>query len=565
MPQNKFRAQCKPGGGFGENPWQNHTIEYITTLSRIEKAAAAGCNWCSMILLTASSDDDLYGSFAPSLQAGELRIELSTLNPPFPYTPVGHNLARIMINSKSADATIFTDDESIIGDIVTARHLDTQVNSLRAYQQIRTWLRECVQHKKCGPVQPSLLPTRVIEVSPGEHPEYPRLYAAKGAVGYYAALSYCWGADQKGLTTLHNLDSRFQHLDTSALSQTIQDAITCTKNMGMKYLWINALCIIQDSVDDKVFELASMGRIYQNASIAIVAASASSANQGFLEDREPPKPSFQIPFWAPGGRLSSVSMRQNDDYEHNDEPINQRAWTLQEQLLSSRLLIYSSHTLQYHCQEHTVILGNSINIVPSVDSSLKVLTETIPWQFRRSNSILDNPNFQDVGRAWAQIVGIYSKRKLSYVEDRLPALGGVDIISFDIVLENQALPFGRVKYGFLKLKAFVRRGYFDARRSFNWYPLASHTDNAASDAEIDQTIVKLDDSTSEERDVLCLAIARRDIKGDQDIVVVEIDGLLISPLLPPVGAQGEYRRVGRFCYMLEKHFKGFTREIITLV
>ncbi len=111
----------------------------------------------------------------------------------------------------------------------------------------------------------------------------------------YAVLSYCWGAWQNGLTAM-SLHDRLQRLDTSALSQTLRDVITTTRKIGMKYLWIDALCIIQDSMDDEVIELASMCRTYQEASVTIIVASASSANEGFLEDRGLPKPSVQIPF-----------------------------------------------------------------------------------------------------------------------------------------------------------------------------------------------------------------------------------------------------------------------------
>ncbi|PQE18109.1 heterokaryon incompatibility protein [Rutstroemia sp. NJR-2017a BVV2] len=635
---DEFRTLCKP-----IRDYDHDGPTYITTVSNIEKAAAAGCTWCSAILPkvnTGLAYSSYYQESAPgaSLPPGQLRIGLLALKTDerfAPFTPAGNNVALISVNSWSVQAAIFTTHDSMVGEIVTARNLDNQVNSFQASQQICTWLRECGQHEKCGSIQPSLLPTRVIEVSPEEHPEYPRLYTANGTVGYYAALSYCWGADQKGLTTLHNVNSRFKQLDTSALSQTIQDAITVTKRMDIKYLWIDAICIIQDSMDDKLSELASMGETYQNSSITIVAASASSANQGFLENREPPKPSFQIPFWAPSGKLSSVSLRLDAGYNHNDEPINKRAWTLQEQLLSPRLLIYSSHTLQYHCQEHTVNLGNSLNLANIQATSLKTLRESIPWQLRRSsNSISNFSDLQAIGRAWAQIVGIYSQRLLSYGEDKLPALGavaalfsaqanmkylaglwsggllprlllwqvllnkdyvpsalymapswswasletpveypqvlslmvyqwhGINIISVDIVLENEALPFSRVTDGFLKLEGFVRWGLFDTELSFRWYPSASHSDDTTLNAG---AIAELDDRTSYGMDVLCLAIARRTYGVTQGAPEAVIDGLLISPLLPPVGSTGKYRRVGILIGLQEKDFKGFTREIITLV
>jgi hypothetical protein len=90
-----------------------------------------------------------------------------------------------------------------------------------------------------------------------------------------------------------------------------------------------------------------MCRIYQQATVTIVAASATSASQGFLEDRNPPEPAVQIPFWTPDDTLTSVYLRAEKLYDDEEEPINSRAWTLQEQLLSPRLLIYATHTLQY--------------------------------------------------------------------------------------------------------------------------------------------------------------------------------------------------------------------------
>jgi hypothetical protein len=66
------------------------------------------------------------------------------------------------------------------------------------------------------------------------------------------------------------------------LPQTIQDAIEVTRGMRMKYLWVDALCIVQDSEEDKVRNLSVMHLTYQNSLLTIVAARASSAEHGFL-------------------------------------------------------------------------------------------------------------------------------------------------------------------------------------------------------------------------------------------------------------------------------------------
>jgi hypothetical protein len=90
-----------------------------------------------------------------------------------------------------------------------------------------------------------------------------------------------------------------------------------------------------------------MCKIYQQALITIVAANAADANQGFLAQRATPQPSTKVPFWSQDGRIGIVSLRPEGWYNDKSEPVNTRAWTLQERLLSPRLLIYATHTLQY--------------------------------------------------------------------------------------------------------------------------------------------------------------------------------------------------------------------------
>jgi hypothetical protein len=609
-----FRDLCRP---FGEDS-QLEGLEYTTTLAHVEEAAAGGCTWCRLILDGANSELDS----RPLLDV-EMNISLASFGyRDENFTPAGKNRALILINGRPLHPTLFATNNDMVAEIVTARELDNEVNTARAAKQIHAWLTQCDQHEKCGPIKPFLLPSRVIEVSPEVHPKFPRLFETKGAVDYYAALSYCWGPNQTGLTKINNIDSRFQRLDMSTLSRSIQDAIITTRKIGIKYLWIDALCIIQDSIDDKVIELASMCRTYQNATVTIVAASANSANQGFLEDRYPPKPSTQIPFWSPDGKLSSVSLRLEDRYDDEREPINTRAWTLQEQLLSPRLLIYATHTLQYHCQQYTVNLGNSINIPAGS------ITRRLP---RFSDSPSNNLNVQDIGRVWGDIITMYSQRHLSYLEDKLTALAGiaeafsskantkylaglwsggslprlllwrvlqpknyapislytapswswasinspvfyshfhkpytyewygVEVITCEIALDNAVLPFGRVRSGYLKLVAYIRNGFVDGPRSLKWSLSASSKENASLDSTLS---AELDDASSGERDVICLAIARRTFERTRgDAIEPVIDGLVICPN----GDQGTYRRVGCFSGLKEKEFKGFSHETVTLV
>jgi hypothetical protein len=98
----------------------------------------------------------------------------------------------------------------------------------------------------------------------------------------YIALSYVWGRGRTLRTTTDTFDDHLSCIEMQALPQTIQDAVHVTRQLCVKFLWVDALCIIQDSERDKVHELARMHRYYRNALVVISAAGAANADEGFL-------------------------------------------------------------------------------------------------------------------------------------------------------------------------------------------------------------------------------------------------------------------------------------------
>lgn len=75
-----------------------------------------------------------------------------------------------------------------------------------------------------------------------------------------------------------------QELPIEALSKSIRDAIVITCDLGFRYLWVGALCIVQDDVDDKISEINNMGLVYRKATLTIAVAYSDSASEGFLTD-----------------------------------------------------------------------------------------------------------------------------------------------------------------------------------------------------------------------------------------------------------------------------------------
>jgi Heterokaryon incompatibility protein (HET) len=111
---------------------------------------------------------------------------------------------------------------------------------------VRPWIRDCVNyHDRCKSVLPRVLPTRVLDVSTGGT-NHVRLVEAQGT-GFYTALSHCWGKpDDLFTTTKVTLKQRLTGISLEELPRTFLDAVLITQRLGVQYLWIDSLCIVQD-------------------------------------------------------------------------------------------------------------------------------------------------------------------------------------------------------------------------------------------------------------------------------------------------------------------------------
>lgn len=408
-----FRELC-------QNVGSENIVDYTIDKDCSRTSASKGCKWCALILqLDEQSAEVVPPESRKSSSKHQVMLSAGIFHETF--TPVGNNRFKLWVNGVSDYLTAFTSVGNAASDIVTARPLRNDVGSDQAFQEIGKWLKRCAIHPKCGPPSESRLPTRVIEVSSAHSPRSPRLLSTKGLHGKYAALSYCWGANQLGVTTEANLDCRLLALDVKALSKTVQEAIVATQRIGLRYLWVDAICIIQDSEEDKATEIQQMCDIFQKAYVTIVAANAADSNQGFLQERPPPSPSVEIPFWSADGHLGSVWMRPEGWYDDDSEPVNTRGWTLQERLLSPRLVIFASHTIQFQCQQATVNLGDSLHI-PAGLGSWRLPSVLIGLS---QNTKAEEFTSEAAIEAWKDIITLYSQRDLSYDDDKLVALAAL--------------------------------------------------------------------------------------------------------------------------------------------
>ena len=225
-----------------------------------------------------------------------------------------------------------------------------------SYSLSKECIEDCAQNHTCQSTKKPRLPSRVVDC---KDPQNPKLCAGSGQKAHFAALSYVWGQAQPHSTYSTNIESYFSRIDVGVLPQTIVDAIKATHHLGLRYLWTDTLCIIQDSQDDKNNELPEMCNIYKNAYVTIIAACSKKAGDGFLHNRKNPV-STPLPFWLPSGELGTIHVREQERAPQN-EPVNQRAWCFQERVLASRALIYASHTLQFQCGRGIKNVGGGNN------------------------------------------------------------------------------------------------------------------------------------------------------------------------------------------------------------
>ena len=422
--------------------WAQETSDfcYTITWTQIVQSAKTGCNWCAFLASTLPPPDTPQwpSNWTPTT---DLLVMLEEAYLVEDCSPQGLNLCQIDFCSEGSsrdwhiELDLFVDDTDTSAEIVTARPLQSKLDSAEAYSQIKQWLDQCKHHVDCGEMQMyANLPSRVIEVAPAGSLGVPRLRDTTGMKGLYLTLSYCWGGDQSYVLTTKNLDVLMTRLEVKMLPRTIFDAIEVTKALGFEYLWVDALCIMQDSADatardDMNLELTNMDQIYKNATMTIAAACVSSVKDGFLKDRPGSRQrQFDVPCRLGPKHFFVVHTQEHIMYDDKSEPINKRAWTFQEQLLSPRLLIYASHTLQWRCRTLTCNLGGSYHspspsAAPRLPSVQKLLLHDSQQKQDGRQPGPDVPH--SALQHWLRLVTSYSLRKSSLPSDKLPALSAL--------------------------------------------------------------------------------------------------------------------------------------------
>lgn len=135
-------------------------------------------------------------------------------------------------------------------------------------------------------------PTRLLFIADCEDAQNSsvRLIETHGASHSYATLSYCWGAtNSEWLCTKQNVDQYLLGINREIIPATLRDSIVITASLGIPYIWIDALCIIQDDTSDWATESAKMGGIYHGSLVTIAAAESSDSHGGCFNTTSRPR------------------------------------------------------------------------------------------------------------------------------------------------------------------------------------------------------------------------------------------------------------------------------------
>lgn len=295
------------------------------------------------------------------------------------------------------------------------------------------------------------MPTRLLDIIDYQKTGKVRLVTTYGIPGisgeHYVALSHCWGKKEFWVMGQHNKEQFEDGVSVKKLCRNFRNAVYVTSKLGLRYIWIDSLCIIQGSEQDWNAEAPLMNQVYTNAFITLAAMASKDGYGGLFRRRNPDlvKPCKIRPTFDTGPKDCLLIAQDFWQMAMETAPLNQRAWVLQERLLAPRTLYFCETQLFWECGELTscevlehvpkeIQLGTSHmeeddvvgikawaraveHVVPSHDSGdVQVDSETGQKPVRQ---------YETPYEVWGSLLDIYVKCALTKPYDKFIAIAGL--------------------------------------------------------------------------------------------------------------------------------------------
>ncbi|THV52464.1 hypothetical protein BGAL_0078g00130 [Botrytis galanthina] len=450
----------RPGDGFSPQAgkWKMRinpgdlSDEYrlFFTSRQLQRAANSGCANCSLLvdgLHITSKNLNIFDSAQPyqgriiSRTGCALQVEIRDSKMD---DPIGLEFYKLP-NTEDLMPSGDFGSRLIIG---IAEEVPSNSPIERSMLIIRKWISHCDnEHGACaGSRKSSQVPTRVLDVV-GKALNRGSVFLVESdemKLEYeknlpYITLSHCWGKTQPLTTTRDNFAAHKEEIPLENLPKTFQDAIMVVRALGIRYIWIDSLCIIQGDSDDWDKEAVRMASVYSNSYLNIAATGSLDSRGGCFYPRKMhygpttlPLNSYMIGQNTDHAVVDVVFVRPSFEKIHqryhlpNEQskigdsittPLLSRAWVFQERQLASRTLHFHPAEMIMECKSALRCECTGLdNIRANANKELLDLHGSEDWE------VLDQ---------WFRVVKEYTALSLSYSTDRLVALSGIAIVFQD--------------------------------------------------------------------------------------------------------------------------------------
>ncbi|KAJ3579996.1 hypothetical protein NPX13_g567 [Xylaria arbuscula] len=364
------------------------------------------------------SDDDMFpvghiigADYALGVRAGkELLgpIELYTLpGQPSPWPTIGCSMpydhresSRREAGRREASRRQSGRRESSESEIISvASYVLPNPASEPGFRLVKEWLKRCVAgHTDCREADLRRYGSARTMAATEQQNSVPD--------GPYLALSHCWGdSSNLPMLTKGTLEEKKKNIQWDSIPRTFRDAIVLTRGIGIHYIWIDSLCIIQDDPDDWKNEASKMASIYEGALMALSATASTNSDGGCFHDREPPVLQVALESEPP----STIFARR----------------VLPHRAFRSESTNCECGALSNYTEESTKTMRKSIKhgIPAEIISRWWRGSHLEPGQYIAPSSA---QLFDDVfNETWRGLVESYSQKNITYSSDTLPALSGL--------------------------------------------------------------------------------------------------------------------------------------------
>ncbi|TGO32129.1 hypothetical protein BHYA_0349g00060 [Botrytis hyacinthi] len=305
-----------------------------------------------------------------------------------------------------------------------------------ALAQASKWYRECLlKHTTCNTslVSKRLMPTRLLRIDEGE--KYVRLVVTKEDIvqdSHFSTLSHCWGNSNVLKLTISNLESFKAGISLERLPKTFIEAIFVARKLSIPYIWIDSLCIIQDSDDDWQTESVSMEDVYGNSILNVMATASKNSHEGLSRPRDPRMleicPAIQSRWEDAENDLFYLFNEEIWSERLYSGPLLKRGWVLQECVLSPRSLHFCDGELLWECREMASCETYPAGLPEACEQENFKIRPLSSSDLYERMYLIDGAQKTMEGIAydrWVRWITLYSKTYLTRDSDKLAAVSAL--------------------------------------------------------------------------------------------------------------------------------------------